>query len=354
MLTGSWNREATLARSCSSPDVPFKGSIMNSVARLQRPFIAAASICFWGACPWPAAHAQPYPTKPVRIVVPFPPTGVADLAARLIGARLTTDWGQQVVVDNRPGATGVIAAEYVAKSAPDGHTLLMGTVSTHAINPVLVKVPFDPVRDFSPISQVAVAPLALAIHPSVPAKSVKDLIALARARPGELNMASFGTGSIGHVAGELFKVLTRTDMLHVPYKGSPVVALVAGEASLCFDALSNVITQANAGKLRILAISSAQRSASIPQIPTVAEAGVPGYEAVTWFGLFGPAGLPDDIALRVSRDIARVVKLPEVRDRLLVQGNEPVSSTPDALAALLRRDIAKWGKLIRDAGIKLD
>lgn len=321
----------------------------NRFGRLS--FVAAMLV---GAYPWLATYAQPYPSKPVRIVVPFPPTGVADLAARLIGAKLTMDLGQQVIVDNRPGATGVIAGEHVAKSAPDGHTLLMGTVSTHAINPALVKVPFDPVRDFSPISQVAVAPLALAIHPSVPAKSVKDLIALARARPGELNMASFGTGSIGHVAGELFKVLTKTDMLHVPYKGTPVVPLVAGEASLCFDALSNVITQANAGKLRILAVSSAQRNASVPHIPTVAEAGVLGYEAITWFGLFGPAGLPDDIALRLSRHIARIVTLPDVRDRLVVQGNEPVSSTPDGLASLLRRDIAKWGKLVRDAGVKVD
>jgi tripartite-type tricarboxylate transporter receptor subunit TctC len=325
---------------------------MKSPNRFGRLSIVAALL--WGAYPWLATYAQPYPNKPVRIVVPLPPTGVADLAARLIGAKLTMDLGQQVVVDNRPGATGVIAGEHVAKSAPDGHTLLMGTVSTHAINPALAKVPFDPVRDFSPISQVAVAPLALAIHPSVPAKSVKDLIALARARPGQLNMASFGTGSIGHVAGELFKVLTRTDMLHVPYKGTPVVPLVAGEASLTFDALSNVITQANAGKLRILAVSSAQRNALIPHIPTVAEAGVPGYEAITWFGLFGPAGLPDDIALRLSRHIARIVTLPDVRDRLVAQGIEPVSSTPHGLASLLRRDIAKWGKLVRDAGVKLD
>jgi len=302
-----------------------------------------------------AAAAQAWPAKPVRVVVPFPPGGATDLLARQLAQRLGDTWGQALLVENRGGASGAIATEHVARQPGDGYTLLFATASTHAINPAVSKVPFHPIKDFTPVVNVAAAPLGLVVHPSLPARSVKELVALLRARPGQLDMASFGTGTGSHLAGELFKVMAKVDMVHVPYKGgaAAMTDLLGGHVTLLFDTLSNTLAHAQSGKLRLLASTGPVRVATMPALPTIAES-LPGYEAMTWFGVLGPAGLPRAVVARVNGDVAKVLQVTEVRASLAAQGFEPAAGTPDAFAAQIQSDLAKWARLVADAKIRVE
>jgi tripartite-type tricarboxylate transporter receptor subunit TctC len=278
--------------------------------------------------------------------------------ARAIGAKLTEGWGQPVIVDNRPGAGGNIGADLVAKSAADGYTLLMGAVATHAINPSLYgKVPYDPVKDFAPVALVAVVPNILVVHPSLPAHTVKALIELARARPGYLNFGSGSTGSTGHLAGELFKTLAGIDMAHVPYKGAAAAMqdLLGGQVQLMFDNLANSLPQVRAGKLRALAVTTVRRSPAMPELPTVAEAGLPGFDLSTWFGVMVAAGTPADIVSRLNAEIVRALGSRELKDRLAAMGAEPpLDNTPERFAAFILSESAKYAKVVRGSGARVE
>ena len=301
------------------------------------------------------ASAQPYPNRPLRIVVPFPPGGGTDIGTRIVAQKLQEAWGQAVIVENKPGAAGIVGTELTAKSAPDGYTFMMGNIGTHAINVSLYKkLAYDPVRDFAPVSMVADLPLLLLVHPSVPANSVKELIALAKSQPGKLNFSSSGAGGSMHVAAELFKSMTGVDMVHIPYKGgAPAVAdLLSGQVALSFSTVLETIQHVKAGKVRALAVTNDHRSIALPDLPTIAEAGLPGYQSISWLALFAPAGTPKDIVNKVSAESVRILKLPDVKERLLAQGAEPIGSTPEQLATILSADIAKYAKVIRESGYK--
>ena len=301
------------------------------------------------------AIAQAYPVRPIRIIVPFPPGGGTDIGTRILGQKLQEALGQPVVIENRGGASGIVGLEQGARSAPDGYTLLMGNIGTMAINVSLFrKLPYDPVKDFAPISQVALLPMFLLVHPALPARDVRELIALAKAKPGQINYSSSGSGGMPHVSAELFKSLAGIYMVHIPYKGGgPAVAdLMAGQVQVSFATVLESISQVKAGKLRALAVSSARRSAAMPELPTLAEAGLPGYESGSWLGLFAPAGTPQEIVARLSTEAIRIVKLPDVREKLLQQGADPVGGTAAELAATIQADIAKYARVIRDAGVK--
>jgi tripartite-type tricarboxylate transporter receptor subunit TctC len=303
------------------------------------------------------AYAADYPNKPIRLVVPFAAGGTTDFLARAIAQDLGTSMGTTVVVDNRPGAGGNIGSDLVARSEPDGYTLLLGTVGTHAINASLYKkMPYDTVKDFAPISLVASVPNILVVHPSVPAKSVKELIALAKAKPGTLAFASSGNGSSIHLSGELFKSMAEVDMFHVPYKGSgpALTDLVGGQVQLMFDNMPSSFPHVKAGRLRALAVTSAKRSPAAPDVPTIAESGVPGYEAVAWFGILAPAGTPPEIVKKLNTEIAKTLKSPEVTKRLASQGAEPVSNTPEQFAAYIKSEMAKWAKVVKASGAQVD
>lgn len=303
------------------------------------------------------AAAQAYPSKPITIIVPFPPGGATDVIARLVGQKISMSLKQPVVVDNKAGATGAIGLNYVARSAPDGYTLILATASSLGTNPAVAKVPFDPINDFTPIGILAAEPLGLAVHPSVPANSVKELIALAKAKPGQLNMASFGTGSVSHLAGELFNSMAGIKTVHVPYKGAaPATAdLIAGQVSMMFNSISVFVGPAKAGKLKLLASAGAERSAGVlADLPTVAESGVPGFEASTWHAILGPANLSPDIVALLSRELGNALKLPDVQEKLAAMSLETQSATPQQLSATLRRDVAKWKKIVADTGIKVE
>lgn len=303
------------------------------------------------------ALAQGYPNKPVRMVVPFPPGGTTDILARAVGQKLSEAWGSQVIIDNRPGAGGNIGTDIVAKAAPDGYTLLMATVGTHAINGSLyAKLPFDPVKDFAPVTLVASVPNVLVVHPSLPATSVKELIALAKSKPGELTFASSGNGTSIHLAGELFKTMTGTKMLHIPYKGSApaITDLLGGQTNMMFDNLPSAMPHIKSGKLRALAVTSAHRSAALPDVPTIAESGIPGYEASSWFGVVAPAGTPKEIVAKINADIVRGLSAPDLKDRLSGQGAEPVGNTPEQFAAYIKTETAKWAKVVKESGAKVD
>jgi tripartite-type tricarboxylate transporter receptor subunit TctC len=304
-----------------------------------------------------SVQAQSYPSKPIRIIVPFPPGGATDILARAVGQDLTRQWGQSVVIDNRGGAGGNLGTEAVAKSAPDGYTLVMGTVGTHAINMSLYsKMPYDTVNDFAPVSLVASVPNVLVVHPSLPVKSVKDLIDLARSKPNGVNFASSGNGTSIHLSGELFKTLAGVQMVHIPYKGSgPAMAdLLGGQVPLMFDNLPSAIQHIRAGKLRAIAVTSAVRSPALPDLPTIAEAGLPGYEASSWFGILAPAATPKDIVAKLSSAIQSGLQTPEMRERFSSQGAEPIGGTPEQFAAHIKAEIAKWAKVVKAAGAKLD
>ena len=300
---------------------------------------------------------QAYPAKAVRMIVGFPAGGTSDIMARLTGQKLSEAWGQTFIIDNRPGAGGNIGTELVAKSAPDGYTLLVSPGSTLTSNPaVYSKVPFDTVRDFAPVTIIAGVPNALVVHPSVPVNNVKELIALAKSRPGQLAYASTGAGQSTHLSAELLKLSAGINMIHVPYKGSApaLTDIVAGQVSVMFDNLPSCLPFIKSGRLKPLAVSSATRSRALPDLPTVAESGVPGFDVTVWFAVLAPAATPRDIVNRLNGEIIKAIKTPDMRERLAQQGAEPVGNTSDEFAAVIKRDLAKWAKVVKDAGIKLD
>ncbi len=304
-----------------------------------------------------AATAQTYPTKPIRIIVAYTPAGTTDILARAVGQKMTEVWGQPVIVDNRPGANGNIGTEIAARATPDGYSILMATAATHSINNTLYpKLTWDAVKDFAPVSLVALVPNILVVHNALPVKSVKELIAHAKANPGKLTHGSPGQGSTAHLSMELFKSLTGTQMVHVPYKGSaPVLAdVMAGQISLTMDNIPVYLPHAKAGRIRALAVSSGKRTSAAPELPTVAEAGVPGLEAVSWFGVVAPARTPKPLVVKLAAETARILKLPDVAKRISELGAEPVGGTPAEYAAFIQSEIKKWRKVIQDAGVKLD
>jgi tripartite-type tricarboxylate transporter receptor subunit TctC len=308
------------------------------------------------ACAGSAAPAQDYPVRPVHMIVPFPAGGPTDLVARLLSAKLPAILGQPLVVENRPGAGGNIGTDSVAKSAPDGYTLVSVGPGALIINPLLGKVPYDTLRDFAPVTIMAVAPNALVAHPSFPAKTVAELIALARATPGAINYASGGTGSTPHLAGALFAVMAKVQLTHVPYKGTgPATAdLVGGQVQIAFLGIPTVLPHIRSGKLRALATTGKRRSPELPGVPTVEEAGVPGYELSPWYGLLAPAGTPRAVVARLSSEVTRIVRAPEMREQLSAQGAEPTGGAPEEFAQTLRSDAATWKKVVKEAGIRAD
>ena len=305
----------------------------------------------------PLAGAQPaYPSKPVRLVVPFPAGGTTDLLARAAAQKLFEAWGQQVIVDNRPGAAGNIGAELVAKAPPDGYTLLMGTVGTHAINTSLyAKMPYDHVKDFTPVILVAGVPNVLVVNPGVPVNSVAELIAYAKANPGKLNFASSGSGTSIHLSGELFKTMTGVQMTHVPYKGSApaLTDLIGGQVQLMFDNLPSSLAFIKAGKLRALGVTGATRATALPETPTVADT-VPGFEASSWFGILAPAGTPRDIVLKINGEVAKWLASPDAKEKLAAQGANVASGSPEDFAKHIQAETAKWAKVVKESGAKVD
>jgi tripartite-type tricarboxylate transporter receptor subunit TctC len=304
-----------------------------------------------------AQSAANYPAKPVRLVVPFPAGGTTDILARAVAQKLSEAWGRQMIVDNRPGAGGNIGSDLVAKSAPDGYTLLMGTVGTHAINPSLYKnMPYDHVKDFAPVILVAGVPNVLVVNPSLPVHSVPELIAYAKANPGKLNFASSGNGTSIHLSGELFKAMTGVEMTHVPYKGSApaLTDLIGGQVQLMFDNLPSSLPFIKAGKLRALAVTSGARAAALPDLPTLAESGLPGFEASSWFGVLAPAGTPRDIVAKLNGAIAGWLASPEAKEKLLAQGAIAAGGAPDDFARHIGAETSKWAKVVKASGAHID
>ena len=301
----------------------------------------------------PAADAQQYPTKPIRIIALSSPASGPDIVGRLIGQKFTEAWGQQVIVDTRPGATGIIGTEIASKAAPDGHTLLIVTSQAVIVSAMYEKLPFDLIRDFAPISMVATTPFILAVHPAVPAASVKELVALAKARPGKLRYGSGGSGSPPHLSAEIFKSMTGTDILHVPYKGiTPAMTdTVAGQVQMVISVVPAVLPTIKAGRLRALGVTSAKRTPLVPDIPTIAET-VPGYEFIGWYSLVAPAKTPAGILAKLNAEIVSILKTPEFRERLTTLGAEPVSSTPRELASYLQVQLEKMRKAVKDSGAR--
>ena len=301
--------------------------------------------------------ADTFPARPIRIIVAYPPAGTTDILARLIGQKMTETWGQSAIVENRPGANGNIGTDIAARATPDGYTITMGTAATHSINNTLYpKLAWHAERDFAPIGLVAVVPNLLVVNNALPVKTVKDLIAYAKANPGKLSFGSPGIGATAHLSMELFQTLTGTSMVHVPHKGSAGVLadVTAGNLQLAMDNIPVYLPQARAGKIRALAVSSAQRVSAAPDLPTVAEAGVPGFEALSWFGLLAPAKTPAAVVTKLAAETQRIMKLPDVRDRITGLGAQPVGGTPREFGAFIHSEIAKWQKVIRDAGVKVE
>lgn len=298
---------------------------------------------------------QSYPSKPVRWIVPFAAGGPSDLLVRLIGQKLTDAWGQPVLADNRGGANGVVGSELAAKSAPDGYTILLGTNGTHGINASLfAKLPYDTISDFAPITRIGQVPFLLVAHPSLPARTVPELIKLARLKPGQISYASGGSAS--QLAAELFKSMARVDMLHVPYKGASVAItdVIGGQVSITFGGVALALPQVKAGRLRALAVTGSGRSAVVPDVPTVGESGVPGYEVSTWYGVFAPSATPRAIVERINAEIVKSVQTPDVKERLRSQAFEPLADTPEQFAALVRTEIVKWAKVVKESGARVE
>jgi len=304
-----------------------------------------------------AANAAAYPDKPIRMLVGFAAGGGTDTTARAIGQPLSEALGQQVIVDNRPGAAGNIAADITAHSVPDGYTILMGTIAALAINPSLYqKLPFDPIKDFEPISLAVSSMNVLVVHPSVAAKNVKELIALAKAQAGKLTYGSSGVGGAGHLAGVLFDQLAGTKMIHVPYKGGApaIIALVSGEVNMVFATAETAVPQVKAGKIRALGVTTAKRSALLPDLPTIAEGGLPGYEANNWYGLLAPAKTPAAIVERLNREVVKVLNMPNVKEQLFRSGLDASPSTPKEFGAYIKSEMAKWSKVVKASGAKAE
>ena len=305
----------------------------------------------------PGAAADSFPSKPVKLIVPFPPGGPLDTTGREIAQKLTESWSRSVIIENKPGAGGNIGADFVAKSPPDGYTVVMGALSTHAVNPSLYpRMPYDAKKDFAPITLVAITPSVLVVNPSLPVHSVQELIEYAKAHPGKLSFGSGSIGSAGHLAGELFKVDAGVDMVHVPYKGAApaMQALLAGDTQLMFDNLASAMSQVKAGKLRALAVTTKARSPLAPDLPTMSEAGVPGFDISTWFGLMAPAGTPPDVIAKWNADVTKVLSAPAMRAQLAAQGAEAAPDTPSEFARFIDAELVKYAKIVKASGAKVD
>ena len=299
------------------------------------------------------AHAQTYPAKPIRWIVPFPPGGSTDLLARVVGQKLTESWGQTVVVENRGGAGGTVGAAEAAKATPDGYTLFMGAIHHTIATSAYPKLPYDFQRDFAPITVVAIVPNVLVVNPSIPAKTVPELIAHAKANPGKLTYGSAGMGTAHHLISEVFNSRAGVDILHVPYKGSaPAIAdLIGGQVSIMYDTVASCLPHVKAGKIRALAVATAKRSSALPDVPTIAEAALPGFEVTTWFGALAPAKTPKELVAKLNAEIVRILALPDVRKRLLDAGAEPVGNTPEQMAAQIKRETEEYAKVVKQAKI---
>jgi tripartite-type tricarboxylate transporter receptor subunit TctC len=322
-----------------------------TAVRLARHLTAALAL----ALAAPAAAQQAYPARPIRVISPYPAGGTTDILARLIGPKLTEAWGQQILVDNRPGGNTVIGSEALVRSAPDGYTLI-SILTSHVIVPSLVPTPYDPIRDFAPVATIASTQLVLVVHPSVPAKNLRELIALAKARPGQLNYASGGTGTVTHLAGEYFNMLAGVKTQHIPYKGSSqaLTDIVGGQVHMYFSPPIVGLPHIKAGRLRAIAATGDTRIPALPQVPTAAEAGLKGFELNIWYGLLAPAATPKPIIDKLSMEIARVLTLPAIKEQLVAQGMTPFVSTPEQFAALIRTDFAKYKKIVSSANIKVE
>ena len=301
--------------------------------------------------------AQPWPSKPIKYIVPFAPGGSTDILGRIVAEKLTVALGQPVVVENKPGAGGGLGADFVAKAAPDGYTIMGGTISTHAINASLYSnLPYDPVKDFVAITLLARVPNMLVINPDVPAKTVVELIKLLKANPSKYTFASAGNGTSQHLSGELFKSMAGVEMQHIPYKGSPPALqdVVGGQVTMTFDNITTAWPLAKAGKLRALAVTTAKRSTVAPDVPTLAEAGLVGFEVGSWQGVFAPAGTPPEIVKRLNAEIVKILNLPDVKEKLFALGAEPVGDTPEQFAAFVKSEVAKWSDVVKKSGAKVD
>ena len=322
---------------------------------MRRPLLAA--LCAAVGISPAVVQAQNYPSKTIRMIVPFPAGGATDIVARLVAQKLGETFGQQVIVYNRGGAAGTIGSDLAAKAPADGYTLLVGTSSTHAIAQSLyAKLPYDSVKDFAPVVGLATSTIVLSMHPSVPAKTVRELITLAKARPNALSFASSGSGGVSHLVGEMFKAQAGVEMLHVPYKGdAPALAdLVGGQVSLEFGTALSFIPYIQSGRLRALAVTSLQRSAVMPEVPTVAESGLKGFEALQWYGVFAPAGTRGEVVARLNGEIAKILRNNEMRERLTKLASEVLANTPEEFAAFQKAEISKWAKVVKDSGAHID
>ncbi len=322
--------------------------IMSGIAALA--LIAGSAVA---AAPAKDA-ATDYPNRPIRMVVPFPPGGATDILARVVGKRMTDAWGQNVIIDNRAGAGGTLGANLVAKANPDGYTLLMGTNATHAIAPSLFKsLPYDPLKDFAPITLVAIVPQVVIVNPALPVRNIKELVALAKEKPGTLNFGSAGQGTPGHLGMELFKMMTGTTMTHVPYQGGApgLAAVAAGQVQFMADNMNSALPFIQSGRVRAIAVTSAKRSGALPDMPTIAEQGVTGFDSGSWFGMFAPAGTPPAIVNKLYTEVVKILQLPDVRQTLAQQGAEVGAITPEQYTALIKADIARWAKVIQAAGV---
>jgi tripartite-type tricarboxylate transporter receptor subunit TctC len=323
-------------------------------------FKCLASIALLGAIGSGAALAQTaatFPAKPVRFIAPFPPGGSTDLLARLVAIKLTEAWGQQVTVENRGGAGGTIGVELAARAAPDGYTIVMGHVGTFGFNPTLYpKLPYDAIRDFAPITVLATVPNGMAVHPSLPVKTARDFVALAKAKPGELLYASGGSGSASHLAGEYFKLLTKIDMVHVPYKGTgpAMISMISGQTTMTITGMVALMPHVKSNRLKLLGVATMKRLSIMPDIPTINESGVPGYDANQWYGVLTQAAVPRDIIAKLHADIVKVLARTDVRERLAADGAEAVANTPEQFAAHIKAEIARWAPVVKASGAKPD
>ncbi|HUQ74294.1 MAG TPA: tripartite tricarboxylate transporter substrate binding protein [Burkholderiales bacterium] len=314
--------------------------------------VVLALLCLHGL-----AYAQAYPSRTVRIIIPFPPGGTSDILARTLAQKLTEEWGQQVIAENRPGAAGNIASEFVAKQKGDPHVLLINTVGTHAINPAIYpSLPFDPIKDFTLITNLVNLPSLLIVHPSVPANTAQELIALAKSRPGALQYSSAGSGSQPHLTAEMFRAMAGVDVLHVPYKGAgpQLLALISGEVTMTFATAPAAVPLVKNKQARAIAVTTAERVAALPDVPTLTEAALPGYVAVGWNGLVGPAAIPAPIVQKIHDAVAKIYRQPDMRDRLIGLAAEPAISTPEEFSALIKSELVKWAKAVKDSGAKLE
>ena len=318
---------------------------------MKKTLLFLAALVFAGA-----VHAQRYPSKPVKVIIPWPPGQATDLAARLIGEKLSQQLGQSFVMENRPGAGGAIGTEAVAKSAPDGYTLLASSSGPMSIMPNLQKIPYDPLNDLTPISLTARAPFALITHPSFPAANAREFVALVRANPGKYTFASSGTGATAHMFAELFNSMAKLDAVHVPYKGSApaMTDLMGGQVSYAIETVASVVGHAKSGRVKVLGVTTARRAAAMPDTPSLAEAaGIPGYDVAAWIGYHAPAGTPRPIVVRLAAEIQKAMNAPDMRERYVALGLDQATSTPDELAVYMRSEQARYGKIIKDAGIKI-